>query len=136
MDQANDGSSARFVIASLAEPALLTPLLTTSDRRQWIRLVGPEAQPAQGAIRLSPAINAAWRSLFETLLTSGQLAERADGAWTRGPHFNPAGLQAQSADAQRTAFAILAIRGIDIGTLTAAVAQEDNVVWARFGNAR
>jgi len=135
MDQANDGSSARFVIASLAEPALLTPLLTTSDRSQWIRLVGPEAQPAQGAIRLSPAINAAWRSLFETLLTSGQLAERADGAWTRGQHFNPAGLQAQSADAQRTAFAILAIRGIDIGTLTAAFAQEDNVVWARFGNA-
>ena len=73
--------------------------------------------------------------MFETLITSGQLEERADGAWTRGQHFNPAGLQAQSADAQRTAFAIRAIRGIDIGTLTAAVAQEDNVVWARFGNA-
>ena len=70
--------------------------------------------------------------MFETLLTSGQLEERADGAWTRGPHFSPAGLQAQCADAQRTAFAIHAIRGIDIGALTAAVAQEDNVVWARF----
>ena len=33
IDQANDGFSARFVIASLAEPALLTPLLATSDRR-------------------------------------------------------------------------------------------------------
>ena len=126
---------ARFLIATLAEPALLTPLLSGSERSQWIRLVGPEAQPAQGAIRLSPAINAAWRSLFETLLTSGQLAEQADGAWTRGQHFNPAGLQAQSADAQRTAFAIRAIRGIDIGTLTAAVTQEDKIVWARFGNA-
>ncbi len=135
MDPASDGTRARFVIAGLAEPALLTPLLTTSDRSQWIRLVGPEAQPTHGAIRLRPAINAAWRSMFETLLTSGQLDERADGAWTRGQHFNPTGLQAQSGDAQRTTFAIRAIRGIDIGTLTAAVAQEDNVVWARFGNA-
>ncbi|TAJ95557.1 MAG: restriction endonuclease [Reyranella sp.] len=134
MDQANDGLRARFVIASLAEPALLTPLLTTSDRSQWIRLVGPEAQPAQGAVRLSPAINAAWRSMFETLLTSGQLEERADGAWTRGQHFGSAGLQAVSADAQRAAFAIRAARSIDVGSLTAAVAPEDNVIWARFGS--
>ena len=134
LDQANDGSRARFVIASLAEPALLTPLLTTSDRSQWIRLVGSEAQLAQGVVRLRPAINEAWRSMFEALLIAGQLEERADGAWTRGQHFNPAGLQAQSADAQRTVFAIRAIRGIDIGTLTAVVAQEDNVVWARFGH--
>ncbi|MDQ0393702.1 Eco57I restriction-modification methylase domain-containing protein [Labrys monachus] len=134
MDQADDGSRARFVIASLAEPALLTPLLTTSDRSQWIRLAGAEAQPAQGAIRLSPAINAAWRSMFETLLTSGQLEERADGAWARGQHFNSAGLQAVSADAQRAAFVIRAIRSLDVSSLTAAVAQEDNVVWARFGH--
>ncbi|WP_300301111.1 N-6 DNA methylase [Ferrovibrio sp.] len=134
MDQANDGSRARFVIASIAEPALLTPLLTTSDRSQWIRLVGPEAQPAQGAVRLSPAINAAWRSMFETLLTSGQLEERADGAWTRGQHFSSAGLQAVSADAQRAAFAIRAARNIDVGSLTAAVAPEDIVIWARFGS--
>jgi hypothetical protein len=134
MDQANDGSRARFVIASIAEPALLTPLLTSSDRSQWIRLVGPEAQPAQGAVRLSPAINAAWRSMFETLLASGQLEERADGAWTRGQHFSSAGLQAVSADAQRAAFAIRAARNIDVGSLTAAVAPEDNVIWARFGS--
>jgi hypothetical protein len=134
MDQANDGARARFVIASLAEPALLTPLLSASDRNQWIRLAGPDAQPAQGAVRLSPAINAAWRSMFETLLTSGQLEERADGAWARGQHFNSAGLQAVSADAQRAAFVIRAIRSLDVRSLTAAVAQEDNVVWARFGH--
>lgn len=134
IDPASDSKRARFVIASLAEPALLTPLLATSDRSQWIRLVGPEAQPAQGAIRLSPPINAAWRSLFETLLTSGQMAERADGAWTRGQHFSSAGLQAASADAQRAAFVIRAIRSLDVGSLTAAVAQEDNVIWARFGH--
>lgn len=52
MDPASDGTRARFIIAGLAEPALLTPLLATSDRSQWIRLVGPEAQPTQGAIRL------------------------------------------------------------------------------------
>ena len=89
----------------------------------------------QATIRLRPAINDAWRAMFETLITSGQLAEAADGAWMRGQHFSPAGLQAQSADAQRTAFAMRAIRGIDIGRLTAAIAQEDNVVWARFGHA-
>ncbi len=135
MDTGGDAGRARFLIASLAEPALLTPMLTGSERDQWIRLVGPEARPAQGVVRLRPAINDAWRAMFETLITSGQLAEAADGAWMRGQHFSPAGLQAQSADAQRTAFAMRAIRGIDIGRLTAAVAQEDNVVWARFGHA-
>lgn len=135
MDPSDDGGRVRFLVAALAEPALLSPLLTDSERTQWIRLVGPEAQPAQGVVRLRPAINEAWGSMFGALLTSGQLEERADGAWTRGQHFNPTGLQAQSADALRTAFAIRAIRGIDIGTLTAAVAQEDNVIWARFGHA-
>jgi len=134
MDPASDGARARFVIASLAEPALLTSLLTANDRDQWIRLVGPEAEPAQGAVRLRPAINAAWRSMFETLLTSGQLDERNDGTWARGQHFNSAGLQAASADAQRTAFAIRAVRNMDISSLTAASAPEDNVIWARFGS--
>jgi hypothetical protein len=135
MDSGDDAGRARFLIASLAEPALLTPMLTGSDRDQWTRLVGPEAQPAQGVVRLRPAINEAWRSMFETLLTSGQLAEAADGTLMRGQHFNPTGLLPQSADAQRTAFAMRAVRGIDIGKLAAAVAQEDNVVWARFGHA-
>jgi hypothetical protein len=134
MDPASDGARVRFVIASLAEPALLTPLLAISDRSQWVRLVGPEAQPTEGAVRLSLPINAAWRSLFETLLTSGQLDERADGAWTRGQHFSSAGLQAASADAQRAAFVIRAVRSLDVSSLTAAVAREDNVIWARFGH--
>ena len=134
MDPTSDSSRTRFVIAGLAEPALLTPLLAGGDRDQWLRLVGPEAQPAQSAVRLRPALNAAWRSMFETLLTSGQLDERADGAWTRGQHFSSAGLQAASADAQRAAFAIRAARNIDAGSLTAAVAPEDNVIWARFGS--
>lgn len=135
MNPADDAGRARFLIASLSEPALLTPMLTGSERDQWIRLVGPEARSAQGVVRLRPTINDAWRAMFETLITSGQLAEAADGAWMRGQHFSPAGLQAQSVGAQRTAFAMRAIRGIDIGRLTAAVAQEDNVVWARFGHA-
>jgi hypothetical protein len=132
MDLATDGTRARFIFASMAEPALLTPFLTASDRRQWIRLVGSEAQPHQEAIRLSPPINAAWRSMFETLLSSDQLEERADGAWTRGQHFSPAGLQAISADAQRAAFAIQAARNIDVDSLTAAIAPEDNVIWERI----
>lgn len=136
MDPASDGARARFVIAGLAEPALLTPLLKASDRDQWIRLIGPEAQPAQGAVRLRPAINAAWRSMFETLLTSGQLEEQDDGGWARGQHFSSAGLQAASADAQRAAFAIRAARGLDVGSLTAAAAPEDNVIWERFGSGR
>jgi hypothetical protein len=136
MDPANDSAYARFVIASLAEPALLTPWLTGGERSQWIRLVGVEAQPAQGAIRLRPAINAAWKSMFDALLTSGQLVERADGTWTRGQHFSSTGLQATSADAQRAAFAIHAMRTLDVGKLTAATALEDNVIWARFRDDR
>lgn len=134
MDPASDGAKARFVIAGLAEPALLAPWLKASDRDQWIRLIGPEAQPAQGAVRLRPAINAAWQSMFETLLTSGQLEERSDGTWARGQHFSAAGLRAASADAQRAAFVIRAVRGLDVGSITAAAAPEDNVIWARFGS--
>jgi hypothetical protein len=126
----------RFIIASLAEPALLTPLLAADDRNQWVRLVGAEAQPAQGSVRLRPAINAAWRSMFEMLLTSGQLYERADGTLTRGQHFSATGLQAASADAQRAAFATRAVRNMDLSILTAAAVAEDNVIWARFGNGR
>lgn len=137
MDPANDGARMRFIIASLAEPALLTPLLAADDRNQWIRLIGPEAQPARGTVRLRPDINAAWRSMFETLITSGQLEERADGTWTRGEHFSATGLQAASADAQRTAFVIRTVRSMGVGSLTAAAAApEDNVIWARFGNGR
>lgn len=134
MDPAIDGARIRFVIASLAEPALLTPLLATDDQNQWIRLIGPEAQPAQGTVRLRPAINAAWRSMFETLIKSGQLEERADGAWTRGQHFRMAGLDANSIHAQRAAFAMRAVRGMEIGKLNTAVAQEDNAIWVRFGH--
>jgi hypothetical protein len=134
MDPATDSSHIRFVIASLAEPALLTPLLSADDQKQWIRLLGSAAQPAQGTIRLNPAINAAWRSMFETLITSGQLAESTDGAWAQGQHFSTTGLQADSNDAQRAAFAMQAVRRMEIGKLTAAIAQEDNVIWVRFGH--
>lgn len=134
MDPVTDGERIRFVIACLAEPAMLTPLLAVGDRAQWIRLVGAEAEPIMGVTRLRPAVNAAWRSMFETLLTSGQLEEQADGAWAKGQDFSTAGLQATSADAQRTAFVICAVQSMDVGDLTAAVAQEDNVVWAKFGN--
>lgn len=134
MDPATDGPHIRFAIASLAEPALLTPLLAASDRDQWIRLVGSEAQPSPGTVRLRPDLNAAWRSMFETLITSGQLAEGADGAWAKGQHFSSAGLEANSIHAQRATFAMRAVRGIEIGKLTSAVAQEDNVIWVRFGH--
>jgi hypothetical protein len=63
MDPASDGARLRFIIAGLAEPALLTPLLAAGDRKQWIRLVGTEAQTAKVTVRLRPALNAAWRSI-------------------------------------------------------------------------
>lgn len=134
MSPETDSVHIRFAIASLAEPALLTPLLAASDRDQWIRLVGSDAQPPQGAVRLSPDLNAAWRSMFETLITSGQLAENADGAWAQGQHFNTVGMEANSIHAQRASFAIRAVRGMEIGKLATAVAQEDNVIWVRFGH--
>ncbi len=134
MDSSINDDQTRFLIASLAEPALLTPLLTGPDRDQWIRLVGAEARFAQGVVRLRPAINQAWTSMFDTLITSGQLVEGSDGRWARGPHFSAAGLDANSIHAQRTAFAMAAVRGMEIGKLTAAVAQDDNVIWMRFGH--
>ncbi len=134
MVPATDGAHIRFVIASLAEPALLTPMLTGAERDQWVRLAGPEALPLQGVVRLRPAINQAWRSMFEILITSGQLAESANGAWVRGQHFGTAGLDANSSHAQRAAFAMAAVRAMEIGKLASAVAQEDNVIWERFGH--
>jgi hypothetical protein len=72
--------------------------------------------------------------MFETLITSGQLAESTDGAWALGQHFSTAGLEENSIHAQRAAFAMRAVRSMEIGKLTAAVAQEDSVIWARFGH--
>lgn len=134
MDPATDGQHIRFAIASLAEPALLTPLLGASDQANWVRLVGSEAQPSRGAVRLRPDLNAAWRSMFEKMITSGQLAEGVDGTWAKGQHFNAAGLDASSIHAQRAAYVLRAVRGLAIGNLTAAIAQEDNVIWMRFGH--
>lgn len=133
-DPAQDASRMRVLVACLAEPALLTPLLSEEDRAHWIRLVGGEAQPAQGVTRLRSPINAAWRTAFETLISSGQLEERDGGNWIRGRHFDPSGLRAESAEAQRAAFALQTIRRLGHDRIAAAVAQEDNIVWARFGH--
>ncbi|MED5548461.1 MAG: hypothetical protein VX529_03800 [Pseudomonadota bacterium] len=112
----------------------MTPLLSQEDRAHWIRLVGAEARPVQGVTRLRPPINAAWRTAFGTLISSGQLEESDGGDWIRGRHFDPAGLRAESADAQRAAFALQMIRRLGQDRIAAAVAQEDNIVWARFGH--
>ncbi len=133
MDPATDASRLRFVIASLAEPRLLTPLLSDDDRAAWLRLVGAEAVSQVGVTRLRPAINVAWRAMFETMITSGQLSEQPNGSWSRGQHFTDTGLNAGSADAQRAAFALGAVRAISADHLRVAVAPEDNVVWANFG---
>ncbi|MCF1502232.1 N-6 DNA methylase [Afifella sp. H1R] len=133
-DPSQDASRMRVLVACLAEPSLLTPLLSEEDRVQWIRLLGAEARPAQGVARLRPPINAAWRTAFETLISSGQLEERNGGDWCRGEHFDSTGLRADSAEAQRAAFALRAIRQLDEGRVAQAVAQEDNIVWARFGH--
>lgn len=130
-DPTQDASLMRVLIACLAEPALLTTLLSDEDGAQWSRLVGPEAQPAQGATRVRPAVNAAWRNAFETLISSGQLEER-DGGWIRGRDFNPAGLRPELGEAQRTAFALQAIRQMDQRQIAAAVTREDNVIWVGF----
>ncbi len=73
IDPVQDAPITRLLVASLAEPALLTPLLPEEDRGHWIRLAGEEVRPMQGATRLRPQINAAWRTAFNTLISSGQL---------------------------------------------------------------
>lgn len=74
--------------------------------------------------------------MFDTLEISGQLEERSDGTWIRGRHFSPNGLHAASADAQRAAFVIRAVRKIDGARLKAAVAPEDDVICGRVGSGR
>jgi len=134
-DPAQDAQRTRILIACLAEPALLTPLLSDEDRAHWVRLIGAEALSNQGVARLRPQVNAAWHTAFEALISSGQLEEDGSGNWIRGQHFDPAGLSADSAHAQCTAFTQHKIRQLDQAQLAAAIAQEDNVIWARFGHA-
>lgn len=134
IDPAAGASRIRFVIASLAEPRLLTPLLSDDDRATWIRLVGPEALLQTGVARLRPEVNAAWRAMFEALITSGQLTEQSDGSWSRGPHFSDAGLDPVSVDAQRAAFVLHTVHELEVSDLQAAIAWEDNVVWANIGH--
>lgn len=134
-DPAQDAQRTRILVACLAEPALLTPLLSDEDRAHWIRLIGAEALANQGVARLRPQVNAAWRTAFEALVSSGQLEEDGSGNWIRGRHFAPAGLSSDSAHAQCTAFALQMIRQLGQAQLAAAIAQEDNVIWARFGHA-
>ncbi|MCB1512416.1 MAG: hypothetical protein KDJ36_16065, partial [Hyphomicrobiaceae bacterium] len=72
-----------------------------------------------------------WRNAFDTLLSSGQLEER-DGGWIRGRHFDSSGLREDSAEAQRTTFALQTIRRLDQRQIATAVTHEDNVIWAGF----
>ena len=134
IDPVQDSPNTRFLVASLAEPALLTPLLSDEDRAHWIRLAGAEARSTQVVTRLRPPINAAWRTAFNTLISSGQLEESDSGDWIRGRHFINTGLNADSADAQRAMFALQAIRQVEQDQIAAAIAEEDNIVWARFGH--
>jgi hypothetical protein len=131
---AQDGLRVRFLVACLAEPAMLTPHLSDSERANWLRLMGSEARPTQDIPRLRPQINAAWRDMFDTLISSGQLAESANGEWIKGQHYSLSGLSTGSADAQRTMFALQAIRRLDESSITAAIAEEDNVIYGRFGH--
>lgn len=135
-DPAQDGTALRFVIACLARPALLTPHLPAGEQAQWIRLMGAEARSRQDATQLRSDINAAWRSMFQTMITSGQLEERADGSWVQGRDFSPAGLRSTSPEAQRTAFVLSAVRAMNVGQIETEIATEDNVIWMRFDNVR
>ena len=132
-DPKQDASRLRILIAGLAEPALLSGWLTKDERILWERLIGPEARPlAGGVVRLHPETNAAWKAAFEQLITSGQLREEHDRAWTRGSHFDATGLSAESPDAQRAAFALNAIRRMDIAQLRPAIVLEDNIIWEKL----
>ena len=132
-DPKQDASRLRILIASLAEPALLSGWLTKDERILWERLIGSEARPlAGGVVRLHPETNAAWKTAFEQLITSGQLREEHDGAWTRGSHFDASGLSAESPDAQRASFALDAIRRMDIAQLRPSIVLEDNIIWEKL----
>jgi hypothetical protein len=132
-DPQQDASRLRILIASLAEPALLSGWLTNDERTLWERLTGPEARRlAGGVVRLHPETNAAWKAAFGQLVTSGQLREEQDGAWTRGSHFDASGLSANSPDAQRAAFALNVIRRMNIEQLRPSIILDDNIIWEKL----
>jgi hypothetical protein len=67
------------------EPRALLHRLAPDERIQWCRVVGSEAEPLQGAIRLVPANNAAWREATVQLRATGRLRENlADDTWAAG----------------------------------------------------
>lgn len=132
-DPQQDASRLRILIASLAEPAMLSGWLTKDERTLWERLIGPEARPlAGGVVRLHPETNTAWKAAFGQLITSGQLREEQDGAWTRGSHFDVSGLSTNSPDAQRAAFALNVIRRMNIEQLRPSIILEDNIIWEKL----
>ena len=67
------------------EPRALLHQLARDERIQWCRVVGAEAEPLRGAIRLVPANNAAWREATVQLRATGRLRENlADDTWAAG----------------------------------------------------
>jgi hypothetical protein len=133
-EQDRDGQNLPWAIACLAEPALLTRWLNGTEQAEWIRLMGAEAQSAQNVSRLRPQISGAWRQAFETLLSTGQLAENSSGEWVKGRHFESSGLRPESPHAQRAMFVLDAIRRLDMARIRESAPKEDNVIWTRFGH--
>ncbi len=112
MEEEENSEPIRLAIAAIAEPEILTTLLSSDPRQaDWIRLVGKEAEPAQAFFKMRvEALNSEWRSVFSQLIASGQLAEMSGGSWRRGDFFSAAGLDLNSAHAQRATFAMQVVK--------------------------
>lgn len=130
----HDASRTRLLVQSMATPSLMTQFLDGPDRAAWLRLVGNEAQPPRGAAPLRAPIDAAWRDVYQQLIASGSLTENAEGNWVRGAHFDASLLEENSPNAQRTAFALNALRRLDQQRLAEATRAADNVIPLRFGH--
>jgi hypothetical protein len=72
-----------FLLAMV--PSLLTPGLPTRERRQWQRLVGPEAKPVAVSGQLLPAAAGYWGPAVRAMRARGRLVEDpATGKWGPG----------------------------------------------------
>lgn len=77
----------RLAAAMMLEPHLLTSLLPEAQAREWLRLVGQEAEPRTGnVVGFAARTNQSWGAIVSNHRGNGRLIEdRSAGTWAPGP---------------------------------------------------
>ncbi|MEC4595105.1 N-6 DNA methylase [Nitrospirillum amazonense] len=80
----------RLAAAMILEPHLLTPLLPEARAREWLSLVGQEAEPRMGnVVGFAARANQGWGTAVSNHRGNGRLIENLSaGTWAPGPGLN------------------------------------------------